>query len=213
MKLYQVLMSMLLGMHLCTAHLPRLVDVANEANPFMVNDPEISQAFYGYLDGAPQYFKIVNPEPFLLYVNILVPEAMGARIDYVADITHDTESVATLKDGEWKHFYERFAGDSYIRGPEFERCVKPGAYVIKVSNEDNLGYYILAIGKKENFTPREIINLYRLLPSIKAEFFQKSWLTAYWNLFTLLLVLLVLLIAWLLKWLISKLARFIKRHI
>lgn len=195
----------------CNAHLPRLVGVNSAENPVMVNDPEISQAFYGRLDGAPHYFNIVSPEPFVLYVNILVPEAMGARIDYVAEITHDNLLFRTLKDGVWNHFYEHFAGDAYIRGPEFEKLVEPGAYKITISNEDNLGYYILAIGKKERFTPSEIMNLYRLLPYIKEEFFQKSPITAYSNLFTFLLVMLALGLAWCLKWLIRRLLRLIKR--
>ena len=179
------------------AHLPRRVSENSLENPVVITKPEISQAFYGRLGGAPHFFKIESSEPFLLYANILVPEAMGARIDFVADIMRDQAIVATLKDGEWTHFYEHFAGDNYIRGPEFEQYVDSGTYVIKISNEDDLGYYILAIGKKEWFTPSEIINLYRLLPSIKEEFFQKSPLAAYFNLFTLLLVAMIMIIIWL----------------
>jgi hypothetical protein len=196
----------------CGAHLPRLVNENSCENPVIVNDPEISQAFYGRLDGAPHFFKIVSPEPFVLYANILVPEAMGARIDFVAEILHDDVSLSKLSDGSWSHFYEHFAGDSYIKGPEFERRVDPGAYVIKISNEDNLGYYILALGKKEWFVPSEIINVYRLLPYIKEEFFQKSPITAYCNLFTLLLVLMMLGLLFILRSMICWLLRYKKFH-
>lgn len=189
-----VIMGILFFAFSLTAHLPRLVSENSLENPIVVTDPEISQAFYGRLTGKPDYFKIQSPQLFKLYVNILVPEVMGARIDFVADIFRDQVQIMTLKDAGWTHFYEHFAGDNYIRGPEFEQWVDSGTYVIKISNEDNLGAYILAIGKKEWFTPSEIINLYHVLPYIKEEFFQKSPLTAYFNLFTLLLVGMVALI-------------------
>lgn len=189
-----VIMGLLFFFFSLTAHLPRLVSENSLENPVIVTDPEISQAFYGRLTGKPDYFKIQSSQLFKLYVNILVPEVMGARIDFVADIFRDQTQIMTLKDAEWTHFYEHFAGDNYIRGPEFEQWVDSGAYVIKISNEDNLGAYILAIGKKEWFTPSEILNTYRLLPYIKEEFFHKSPLTAYFNLFTLLLVGMVVLV-------------------
>jgi len=190
-------LSVLFFFNSIIAHLPRLVPENSLENPVVVTEAEISQAFYGQLTGMPHYFKIEGSQPFKLYVNILVPETMGARIDFIADILHGQIAIATLKGGEWPHFYERFAGDNYIRGPEFEQWVDPGTYLVKISNEDNLGHYIIAIGYKEWFTPSEIINLYRLLSYIKEEFFQKSPLTAYFNLFTLLLVSMIMMIVWL----------------
>lgn len=181
---YIILCVTLLG-----CHQPRLVGNGLSGQPILIENPEVSQAFYGELVGAPHFYRIQSPRDFVLYVNILVPFIESAPTGFEVDIARDTQKFFTFGgDGmEWKKFFEPFAGDSYLRGPEFEKKVAAGDYFITVRNRDNCGQYVLAVGKIESFPLKEIIKTYRVLPDIKQKFFHKSPVMAFINLFTLLL--------------------------
>jgi len=167
------------------AHQPRWVGT----RPFTeVEKPEISQAFYGRLDRSPHLFRIRSEVPFRLYVNVLVPDLPAIDKDVSAEIFRESDAPqnSILKlDGPsfaWKPFFEPFAGDRYFMGPEWEREVEAGTYWIRVTSPDNAGKYVLAVGKKESFPPGEILKTIALLPKLKKDFFEKSPLTAFWNL-------------------------------
>ncbi len=188
------------------SHLPRIVEYEQIIN---IKDPEISQAFYAELKGSPTKYEIHSDIDFLLYVNLLVPDLASNRTDFVAigmKVSHDgsTEDIFILdgKDHYWEEFFEPFAGDNYLMGPEYEKEVPPGLYRIEISNSDNMGKYVLSIGKKEVFTFGEIINTIKVLPVLKKDFFEKSPLTAYFNiiglffLIPILLFLLIIFVIW-----------------
>jgi hypothetical protein len=167
------------------AHQPRLV-LGNDV--VKIENPEISQAFYGKLNGQPKYFIISEKAPFPLYLNILMPYTSDAKKDFIVDVFRGTkdlpeEKIYTL-DGpksDWKYFYEEFAGDEYWQGPELKVEVASGDYLIKISNAENMGAYSLVVGEIESFPPNEILNTLILLPQLKSQIFNKSPLTAYFN--------------------------------
>jgi hypothetical protein len=185
-----------LMLSLVMAHQPRVGFEGTLDNPIQVEKPEISKAYYGELEGSPEYYKINSDQSFLLYINILAPDIDGARTDFIVEVFQNNEVIFTLDDNNWGEFYEPFGGDNYLMGPELEEQVNAGTYIIKVSNSDNLGKYSLAVGKIESFPPIEILKTIIALPKLKKDFFGKSPLTAYFNLSGLfLLILLALLIA------------------
>jgi len=173
-----LLCTMLLFFGFSFAHQPRIVFDAShtQENPILVTNPEISQAFYGNLHGQADVYHIQMTSGFLLYVNIVVPELSGQRTDFIVDIIKGNDAVYTRMDGtraKRTPFYEEFAGDNYLKGPEREQEVSAGEYTIKVSNPDNQGKYSLAIGKIESFPPNEILKTFHALPILKTEFFNK----------------------------------------
>jgi hypothetical protein len=173
------------------SHQPRLV---RDQPSIMVHNPEISQAFYAWLNGSAQSYYIRSGTPFHLYLNLLVPDLSGIGTDYTAVIYKEAESaeniVARLEGMgfAWKPFYEPFGGDRYLLGPEFERDVAEGTYIVAVSNPRLRGKYALAVGKKEKFPPGEWMRTIAVLPKLKKQFFEKSPLTAYFNLTGLFLL-------------------------
>ena len=197
---------MMLGLVL--AHQPRVgFDATTLENPIEVEKPEISKAYYGDLEGSPEYYQIDSNQDFLLYVNILAPDIEGARTDFIVEVFQNDEVIYTLDDKNWGEFYEPFGGDNYLMGPEFEEQVNAGTYLIKVSNADNLGKYSLAIGKIESFPPLEIIKTIIALTKLKKDFFNKSPLTAYFNLsglFLLILLALIIALVFIIRFLIKK---------
>ncbi|MEA1963901.1 MAG: hypothetical protein U9O41_02090 [Candidatus Aerophobetes bacterium] len=69
------------------AHQPRIVS----GELTQIENPEVSQAFYGELQGKPGYFQITSGERFRLYVGILVPDLEGIGKDVSVEITRKHE--------------------------------------------------------------------------------------------------------------------------
>ena len=162
------------------AHQPRLV--GNETN-IVVDQPEISKAYYGSLSGKPATYRIKSTEPFRLYVNILVPDMEGIDKDISVKILKQGAVISFLNgiEHDWSQFYEPFAGDHYFRGSEYVKEQDAGTYEIEVYSPDNLGKYVLAIGDREAFPLGELVRTYAVLPRLKSEFFGKSPFSAYFN--------------------------------
>lgn len=186
---------------LVLAHQPRLA----ESNFIEVQNPEISQAFYGELKGEPVYYKIDSSEPFNLYVGILVPDILNIDKDVSAEIYLEKDGqkeLLALLDGlnhDWPAYHEEFANDNYFWGPEFEakdaegsipkgRNVEAGVYLVKVFSPDNQGKYVFVVGEKEEFPAGEIINTIKVLPKLKSDFFGKSAWSAFFNRIGLFLI-------------------------
>ncbi len=166
------------------AHQPRLVFDQPIGQVINVQNPEISQAFYGILSGQEDVYQIVSDTWFLLYVSLVVPKISGSRTDFTVDVIEGNAAVYTRLDGKWfvwTDFFEPFAGDIYLQWPSIEKQVGSWTYTIKVSNADNHGKYSLAIGKIESFPLNETIHTYKVLPELKMVFFDKPWYTAYRN--------------------------------
>lgn len=159
-----------------SAHQPRIVKDITEIT---VSDPEISKAYYGELNGKPAVYRIKADRPFMLYVNLLVPDLPGIKKDVSALVIGNRKGVAVL-DGikfKWSKYFEPFGGDHYYKGPELRKEVPAGDYNITVHSPDNRGKYVLAIGEKESFPLNEMIAAYAAMPVLKKDFFNASpWL-------------------------------------
>ncbi len=172
-----LIIILFLSIPMAFAHQPRL-ESANTTidNPIVVKNPEISQAFYGQLNGNPSYYKIQNNASFRLCVNILVPDIPGASSQLISvqitDSSGKTIGLLDAKNSTWTPYFEEFGGDYYLKGPEFNQTQPGGTYYIKVFNDNNQGRYSLAIGDIESFPPAETISTLFLLPLIKAELFK-----------------------------------------
>ena len=180
-------MAFLLAISLASAHQPRLVygEISTIENPFIITNPEISQAFYGELKGSPDYYVIESLTPFNLYLNILAPAGIKLeRKDFSVDVNNG-EILLNGTNMTWTKFFEPFAGDNYWKGPEAETNAS-GKYLIKVFNADNEGKYSLAVGKTESFPVGETVKTIFLMPRLKI-FFETSPFTAFFNIIGLFL--------------------------
>ncbi len=125
LKALILLFILFLSICAVSAHQPRLELGVNSTmtNPIVVQNPEISQAFYGKLNGQPDYYKITSNKTFELYVNILVPQSPGISSDFVfANITDSSGKTIAMLGGnqsDWTPMFEEFGGDYYLQGPTF----------------------------------------------------------------------------------------------
>jgi hypothetical protein len=164
------------------AHQPRYVMNTNltEQDPYLILEPEISKAFYGDLNGAPAYYKLVLDKPLKFYVNVLVPDITNYNkivfsVEILKAVSNQFKKIGYLdgQKAEWKKYYEEFGRDNYMMGPEARFDLDKGVYLIKVMNDKNYGRYTLAAGEKESFPLTEIIRVIFTLPKIKKDFFNK----------------------------------------
>jgi len=155
-----------------SAHQPRIT----ESRLTQVPEPEISKAYYGKLSGEPDVYVIEMSTVFDLYVNLLVPDIEGQKKDVSAVVLKNGAELVVF-DGpnfEWKQFYEPFGVDNYWVGPEHKARAEAGIYEIRVWSSNNDSKYSLAIGEKEAFDSKEILNALTLVPLIKKDIFNES---------------------------------------
>ena len=160
-----------------SALMPRLI--YSQKGDIQINSPEFSQAFYDELKGQPRNYFISSEKDFNLYLNLLVPEFANPVGKYSAEIfsIKDGEELYVARFSEpadWQEFYEPFGRDYYLKGPELDKTFPAGKYKIEVFSKDNLGKYVLAVGKQEVFPLPESLNIFWQLPLLKINFFKTS---------------------------------------
>lgn len=177
------------------AHQPVLVmDQTGYINgSFVINNPEISRAFYGELNGKPDFYIIDSNTNFNLYLQILSPYPDGKQDFSVA--VYRNKTLYALIDGDshftWSKFYESFTGDNYWQGPESERQVSAGRYLIIVYNPENIGKYSLVVGNVESFPFNEQMKALVCVFRLKHDFFDKSYLAIFQGVMGKILLLLI----------------------
>ncbi|MCX6815773.1 MAG: hypothetical protein NT120_02895 [Candidatus Aenigmarchaeota archaeon] len=156
------------------AHTPIITQENSEGNPVIVENPEISKAYYGEMNGTPDFYRIVANEPFDFYINILIPyDPVSYNREFsVLVMNNKRMSVTFLEESvlDWKPYFEEFSGVNYLQGPEAKKRLDPGNYTIRVYNKGNAGKYVLAIGEKEDISGI-IANTFTVYPFIKEQFF------------------------------------------
>ncbi len=192
-----------------SAHQPQVV----HTDPVMVTQPEISKAYYDELRGAPRAYRITSTQAIPLYLQLTVPRSSNPNGRYSADVyrlTPTRELLLTLGPGTtpWAAFFEPFAGDWYLQGPELRQTLEAGDYEVDVSSEGNRGKYVLAIGEKESFTPAEIAHALAVIPGLKRTFIEQSPTTFVLSVFGSVYLVIALVgggLLWFLTWLTVRL--------
>lgn len=141
------------------AHVPLVVEQESLHDITVIEDADLSQAFYGTLTDFPHTYEIRAKEPFHLYAEVLVPDIEGQENVVSGIIIKETghkgrvEEVTRMlaKDASWESFFEPWGADSYRKGGVFERDVEPGVYRIELSTPNNHEKYVLVVGKREDF--------------------------------------------------------------
>lgn len=148
-------------------------------SPFVIRNPEVSQAFYGKFKNLPEYYKVKIDKLSEFYLSLLIPDNTNAAIGVSARIIKldspdsDVKMFLNGNKTEWKEYYEEFAGDFYLQGPEGTKIFRPGEYLIEITAERNEGKYVVVVGKKESFPLNEAMKMILSLPKLKTVFFEE----------------------------------------
>lgn len=160
---------------IASAHQP---DFVSSKTRLAVREPEISKAYYGFLPNQPVMYVISSSAPFRLYVSLLVPDLPEISKDISATVVYQDGSIVARLNGQesdWVRWHEKFAGDEYWQGPEFQKDVAGGTYTVIVSSPDNnWDKYVLAIGERESFSLISWPETEKEIMTIKTQFFDKA---------------------------------------
>lgn len=172
------------------AHQPRftMLNYPDINNPIQIENPEVSQVFYGTLKGQSEYYKFSLENESSMLLGILAPinEENFASVELIDE---NNMSVEMLKEDEYGEVYfEEFGGDFYIKGPEIKKIMPPGDYTARVFNETNSGKYALVIGTKESFPALESLKTIVVLPVIKQLFFSQPILEIFLTMMGILIL-------------------------
>lgn len=163
------------------AHVPNIVEQKAILDIDRIDDPTLSQAFYGTLEGFPHTFEIRAKESFQLYVEVLIPDTETATENVSGIIIRETGQKGRVlevtrmpaQDASWESFYEFWGGDSYRKGGTYKADVEAGVYRIEVSTPDNEAPYVLVVGTREDFGSIGYFETIARMIEVKA-FFGKS---------------------------------------
>ncbi len=194
-----------------SAHQPRLiVDKASSANaPILIEEPEISKAYYAQLEQFNEYYGINSTKEFELYLSLQVPDIAAQSTNTSLELTDDSGLQLAYLNGSqhrWEKFHEDFGNANYLSGPSIHVALPPGSYVIKISGEENTKY-VLVSGQKEEFPASEFLNSLFLVPKINQEFFGMNLFQSLANVFGILLLVIFSLIGFVILVLIKKSVR------
>lgn len=154
-----------------SAHLPRYTIGQNISlhNPAEIDEPTISQVFYGQMRGTPDYYHFYLAQPTEIKISLLSPinETEFPQIELIAQ-SGQTQKLTGSFD---KVYFEKFGADYYLKGPQEVFDLSSNNYLIKIHNASNTGRYALTIGQTRKFVLTEEISTFFLLPLIKQKFF------------------------------------------
>lgn len=154
------------------AHKPRIIE---DQQVTIVRDPDVSQAFYGQLNGRPAHFIIDSSAAVSLYSELTVANNANSGRDWRLTISGNNLH-RSITSNRWRVFDEPFGGDSYLIGPQFQGAVSRPR--ITVSRPGNQGRYILVIGRAESFTPIDAVKAVYQIALIRRYWFNHSWPSA-----------------------------------
>ena len=164
------------------AHQPVLnSEKSNSEEPYIIEEPEVSKAFFAELKGEPHYYRIDSNTKFKFYAGITTPKIDNCPLTkkFSFDVLDSDFELIKKKDGEkfnWWAWYEKHGEKWYWIGPEVgekfksNRDYNKGTYYIRVFNQNNTGQYVLAVGDIESFPISVIIKMLFTLPSINSAF-------------------------------------------
>lgn len=140
------------------AYVPEVVVQKSLLDVSVIADPILAQTFFGDLVDFPHTYQIVATEPFHLFVQIDVPNGNSSVNTLSGIIIKEpvgkgrVEEIARLpaQNATWESTREWWSGDSYRKGPSFEKDLGPGTYRIEVNTPDNREKYILQVGTEQD---------------------------------------------------------------
>lgn len=170
-------------MTLFYGHKPKLLlnyDNSQISNTILINDPEISQAFYGILHNHVAYYTIEQSKPFEMYLDLSTPTKLDSSINnsFFVNIywlnQNNYQLIKKLQARNFTKFYEEYGGDTYYRSIILDEQFNSGNYLIEVTNDLYDAKYVLAIGKLEDFSIQDSLEAITSIYIIKTQFFDKS---------------------------------------
>lgn len=174
------------------AHQPRLVieQINSQTSPIIIEEPEISKAYYGQIEKSSEYYKIDSSKGFDLYLSLQIPDIPMQSKNIILELKDESGLQLMYLDSSkhhWEKFHEDFGNADYLSGPSIQMALPSGIYTIKINGDENIKY-VLVTGLKEEFPASEFLNSLFLVPKINQEFFGMNSFQSLANIFGFILL-------------------------
>lgn len=149
------------------------IEIKREIEVISINDPLVSQLFYGTLEGVPHTYTFTLLEPAQFRAVIMMPDVTEPTILQGIIVRKAERGVTEVvrmstDDASWEKKRRGSTGDVDRVGPSFEETLDAGTYILEISTPDNRGSrYVLEIGPpasglgKYLISPSTLIDLKR----------------------------------------------------
>ena len=178
LKFIILLIIISLSITAVTAHQPRIELGLNNtiAEPLIIENPELGQAFYGNLKGHPDYYQINSNKSFELVISTLVPASsgLGGSLPSITVKDCNKRNIIDINgdNSTWTPFVGEFH-DYYLEGSEVTKNLTAGTYNIEVYNTNNKGKYLMIIGNETVLSVDDSLQDFVNSPTLKEQFFGK----------------------------------------
>lgn len=175
---------------------------AGSSVKYNIEDPANAVGYYARLPGKSARYVINFKESGKLSASLRIPDIPSAgknvamQIGY-RDLNGDQQKVdLVFSEDEWRYYKDEFTGNGYYLGPEFMADVSSGTHAITISSlPDNEKPYVLIIGNEEDESWQSSYRTFIELAKIKNQVYSEMPLTAYMNIYGIVLAVPVLLLA------------------
>ena len=163
---------------------------SSNTNPILIEEPEVSKAYYGRLEYSPEFYAISSNKEVDMYLSLQVPDLPMQSTNITVDLIDKNGVFLAHLEGvghKWTKFHEDFGNADYLAGPSVRTPIPAGIYTIKVSGDEN-AKYVLVTGFEERFPAQEFLNALVLVPKINIEFFGMNPIQAMANIFGFMII-------------------------
>ncbi len=168
---------------------------------YNVDDPAKAVGYYAKLPGKTARYTVYFAEPGNLRVSLRIPDIPSADKNVMMQIHYKDENQESqhldlsFSNDEWKYYKDEFTRNAYYLGPEANVEVASGTHSIVISSPpDNEKPYVLIIGDQEDESLGSTYTTFKELAKIKNEIYSELPLTAYINIYGVVLAIPVVMV-------------------
>lgn len=137
------------------AYTSPIVRPVDQSEVLKLSNPEVSQEFFGKLEGFPHTFEFTIAEKLPFKAVVSVPDESTQKNDIsIILVKNQRRGVAEIErtrinDQSWDVVYNSMLAESFKNGGFLEGSLEPGTYKLEVSSPDNEGIFHLVWGTTE----------------------------------------------------------------
>jgi hypothetical protein len=174
---------------------------AGSSSGYNISNPETAVGYYAKLPGKTARYVLYFEEPGGLHAELRIPDIPSADKNammqiYYKDQNGESNSLdLAYSEEEWEYYKDDFSGNGYYLGPKVNLEVASGTHSIIISSPpDNEKPYVLIIGDREDGSWKSEYRSFKELWKIKNSIYSELPLTAYKNVYGIVLAVPVMIV-------------------
>lgn len=141
-----------------------------------IENPTVQRSYYATLDNFPHTYQLNIDRDTELFLQLFEPESEESlKNQAIIIVRQENQGVKEVdrvpaRKASWEEVYWFSQNESYLTGVTYTTTLPPGLYLMEVSTPDNVGQYVLRVGKDRP------LRWYGYFKDVKDVFGIKGWL-------------------------------------